>query len=109
MPWRSTAAGPHVVRQPAIARAAGRNIAVAGARRLWADPEGVQLAVLEMEAELHCLAGDAAQVIGALPAYRRQRLVGADRNTVGRTERGNDFALVVQHRRPQFTRRGVHV
>src|SRR6516164_8332599 len=80
---RSGAAVAHRIGKAGEARPARRDVAVARPRRLGTHPEGVQLAVRQVEAEVHHLARHLSQVGGAFPAYPLQRLVGANGHTVG--------------------------
>src|SRR5262245_43212995 len=63
--------------------AARRDVAVAGARLVGADPEGVQLSLRQMEAELDRLAARRDGAVGPLPSHPVERLVAPERNAVG--------------------------
>src|SRR5262245_8422537 len=87
-PWNLwAAAGPYCIDQSREPRSSCSDIAVTSPRRLRTDPEGVQLAIAEVEAKSYGLPRNGCKVRGILPDHLLQRPVGAHRHTVGCAER----------------------
>src|SRR5262249_50079490 len=96
------------IRRPGEPRPPRRDVAVTGPRLLRADPEGVQLAAPEVEAEAHGLPRQPRQV-GPLPRHRGPRAVAAHRHAAVARQPGDAFAVLAEHLGAQLATLGRDV